>query len=48
LFGCRVTDNGDDNLEIVTYGDRWRHIEKVGREYYEVTNKINKYCIVID
>jgi len=33
LFGCKVTDYGDDDFEIVASGDRWRHKEKVGREY---------------
>jgi len=33
LFGCRITNYGDDDFEIVASGDRWRHMEKVGREY---------------
>jgi len=29
LFGCRVTDYGDDDFEIVASCDRWRHKKKM-------------------
>jgi len=41
LFGCRVTDYGDDDFEIGASGDRWRHMEKVGRKYDIVSSGDN-------
>jgi len=32
LFGCGVTDYGDDDFEIVASSDRWRHMKKMGRK----------------
>jgi len=41
-IGCRVADYGDDDFEIVVSGERWRHVEKVGRKYVIVSSGDNR------